>query len=81
LRGGIEFGAALYRAWAAAGEQRDLTFGSYNAGLGNVQKAVALAGAASWGAAAALLVRLTGRHAAETTVYVRGIKRTYLGLR
>jgi hypothetical protein len=54
LRGGIEFGAALYRAWA---------------------------GAASWGAAAALLVRLTGRHAAETTVYVRGIKRTYLGLR
>jgi len=84
IQGGIQYDAALYRAWAAArdvGERRDLTFGSYNAGLGNVQKAAALAGAVSWSAAAELLERVTGRLAAGTIGYVRGIRRTYLGMR
>jgi soluble lytic murein transglycosylase-like protein len=78
IRGGIEYDRALWGMWAG-GDQLMLTFASYNAGPGCIQKASALAGSRSWPAVAAKLPAVTGKHAEETVRYVARIKGIYGG--
>ena len=81
IQGGIKYDASLLRMWARAadaGEQRDLAFASYNAGGGNVGKAVVMAGAPPrWSAARVFLPRVTGAHSGETVNYVARIRGFY----
>lgn len=80
IAGGIKYDASLYRAWTAArsvSDRRALMFASYNAGLGNIQKA-AKQSAPLWDAVAKALPGITGPRAAVTTRYVASIARNYL---
>ena len=74
-------GAALYDRqlqdmWAAAApdDRRDLGLAAYNAGPGNIARAVAIAGAKVWRQVAAALRQVTGAHAGETLGYVARIE-------
>lgn len=79
IRGGIKYDRQLWTGWKQAPnpqEQRNLTFSSYNAGPGNILKAVHLAqGLPEWTTAQLFLPRITGPHSAETINYVLRINR------
>lgn len=85
IQGGIKYDRWLLRYWKQipdADEQRDFIFGSYNAGAGNILKAHRRAGKPNtWEETAAQLPAITGKHAAETTGYVRRIRRLYEAIR
>lgn len=73
--GGIHYDRMLWDGWKAAqpDEQRKLTFASYNAGPGNIARAARLAASNLWVDVAAMLARVTGKHAVETINYVARI--------
>lgn len=79
IQGGIKYDASLARMWARASstdERRDLAFASYNAGPGNVARAVKLAaGIPQWTTARVFLPQITGVHAGETVAYVAKIRK------
>lgn len=51
--------------------------GGYNAGAGNIRKALRLCKGTSWATTAPCLVQVTGKHSAETITYVKRIDRWY----
>ena len=77
IQAGIHLDATLWHAWSdvkSLGDRRRLMFASYNAGYGNIQRAVRLAQSLAWDDVAVALPRVTGkRYAAATINYVRGI--------
>jgi len=81
IQGGVKYDAALLRQWARAStpqEQRNLAFASYNAGPGNIDRAVKLAaGIPQWTTARLFLPKVTGGRATETLEYVVRINRYY----
>jgi soluble lytic murein transglycosylase-like protein len=57
-------------------DRHQLAQGAYNAGMGNIRKALRLCGmGATWAAAKACLPAVTGKHANETITYIDRIKR------
>lgn len=83
IQAGIKYDAQLRKLWVKAPttEARALMFASYNAGPGNVARAVKLAGTGTWTAAAPFLVRVTGpANAKQTTDYVSRIRTFYVQL-
>lgn len=79
IAGGAYYMAQLRRQWSQADlERHRFAAASYNAGAGNIRRAQrACQGAADWPGASACLDQITGRHAAETTGYVRQIWRWF----
>jgi len=81
IQGGIHYDAQMLAFWqraANAGERLDLAFASYNAGPGNIQRAVRLAnGLPEWSTARLCLPQVTGQHSAETLGYVVHIHQNY----
>jgi soluble lytic murein transglycosylase-like protein len=77
IQGGIKYDASLLKLWksaASAPEQRNLALASYNAGPGNIERAVKFtAGPPEWSTARLFLPRITGPHASETLNYVARI--------
>jgi membrane-bound lytic murein transglycosylase F len=76
IRGGIKFDRELWNGWSRCAStlaRRDLMFASYNAGPGNIEQAVRLAGSSLWEKVAPVLRRVTGTHAVETIHYVQRI--------
>ena len=74
-------GAAMYDrmeedrfAAPAPADRRDLALAAYNAGPGNIARAVELAGKMVWQSVAAVLARVTGKRAGETVAYVAKIE-------
>lgn len=59
--------------------RRDLMFGSYNCGPGNIRRAMRISGTTDWNSVSEALIRVTGRHQKETDGYVRRINRIYRG--
>ncbi|MBI3937150.1 MAG: transglycosylase SLT domain-containing protein [Betaproteobacteria bacterium] len=88
IREGIKYLGRLWREWKAEQglERWKFALASYNAGLGNILKAQALAEARGrptdqWVELALVLPEVTGPYAAETTGYVRRIIAEYLASR
>jgi len=80
IRGGIKYDAKLYKIWAKIPiktERFNFTYASYNAGPGWIIKASKMAQSIEWSAAAEKLPLITGKHAAETTGYVKKINSIY----
>lgn len=80
---GAYYMAKLRRMWRldrSAAQRNELAQASYNAGAGNVLKAQRLCDdARMWPEIAPCMARVTGdRNAAETTGYVRNIRRWWL---
>lgn len=76
IAAGAYYMAQLRRRWRAAAEwdRHRLAAASYNAGAGNIARAVAACGdRLAWSIAADCLDEITGRHARETTTYVERI--------
>jgi len=76
IQGGIRYDRSLWGLWRSAGseERLKLTFASYNAGPGNIQRAAKLVPAPpTWPAVAGALPRVTGAHSSETVGYVARI--------
>jgi membrane-bound lytic murein transglycosylase F len=76
IHGAAIYDRTLFNAWpqtATLPNRRDLMFASYNAGLGNIEKAARLAGKLIWAAVAAMLPRVTGKNAGQTVEYVKRI--------
>lgn len=78
IMGGIRYDAICRKLWEHApstADSRNLMFASYNAGPGNIAKAVQLAGSQIWDRVAAVLSQITGRYSTQTTEYVTRINR------
>jgi soluble lytic murein transglycosylase-like protein len=73
IQGAAMFDRRLQDQFAGP-DQRDLGLAAYNAGPGNIARAVAIAGTRAWKSVAAVLGRVTGKHAAETLAYVERIE-------
>jgi len=75
------YDARLRRIWKSDRpecDRRNLTFASYNAGAGNILKAQRYCKWLAWPHIAQCLSRVTGRHANETTTYVKRIRNHFL---
>ena len=83
IQGGIKYDRILWDSWKVsdAAQHRNFTFGSYNAGLGSIQKAAKLVEKLDWSSIAAALSQVTGRWAITTVRYVNGINATHAGMR
>lgn len=80
IQGGIKYDRRLWKLWGkapTADERRNLTFASYNAGGGNIQKAQRLAGKFTWESISLKLPAITGRNAKETQGYILHINTFY----
>lgn len=78
IRGGIRYDAICRKLWEKAPtptDARNLMFASYNAGPGNIARAVKLAGSQIWTSVAAVLAKVTGKYSTQTTEYVARINR------
>jgi membrane-bound lytic murein transglycosylase MltF len=76
IQGGIKYDRQMWDFWRQVPGVQDhwaFTWGSYNAGPGNIQKAYKLAHSYQWQDVAAKLPAVTGTHALETTNYVKRI--------
>jgi soluble lytic murein transglycosylase-like protein len=77
IQGGIKFDSQLWKMWKGAKSQRELMFGSYNAGPGNIQKAVKGCGSTSWKDVSGYLSKVTGKNATQTINYIEHIDKFY----
>lgn len=81
IAAGIYYDRMIWKLWKAERPLRDrlsFTFGSYNAGKGNILKAQRLAAKEGlnpnlWESIEPVLPRITGKHSKETITYVRRI--------
>lgn len=85
IEGGAYYMSTLRAFWRTAATPNDqhwLAQASYNAGAGNVRKAVRLCDerAPTWPAAAECLDDVTGKHSVETLGYVQRIGSIWLQL-
>jgi membrane-bound lytic murein transglycosylase MltF len=89
IQGGIKYDSILWAAWKIFGDddRRRFMFGSYNAGLGNIRKALKLcedrpANVTAWDFTGSHLARVTGMaNAVQTTQYVQRIHATMAGVK
>lgn len=65
-----------WRGWPDLLDRHRMAQASYNAGAGNLRKAMRACSATSWAGVAVCLPQITGKHAKETTDYVTRIAKT-----
>jgi membrane-bound lytic murein transglycosylase MltF len=82
IQGGIKYDRLLWNGWTQipSSDRLWFTFGSYNAGPGNIGKALKLASSASWEGVVGSLGRVTGKFSTQTIQYVQRIRAIYLGV-
>lgn len=84
VQGGIKYDAQLYKNWKRISNQddrRNITYASYNAGLGWLIKASKLAGSTKWQDVSLKLSSVTGKNAKQTQDYVKHINTFYWQIR
>jgi len=79
IQGGIKYDKQMWNNWNIKNfsDRKKLTFGSYNAGVGNIKKARQLARDDTWDNVSSKFYLITGKYAQETIQYVIHIYKIY----